>query len=132
MNMDPFPSDALLDSWKEGIEHFNSRRFWEAHEAWERGWLKLPRVQKLHVQTLIQTAGVFDLVKRGRPQAALRLAKLALQKTGISEGELGFPRIHIPALAKVLSEILKIPENGLFSEIAKIRLKAELLLSPGS
>ena len=27
----------------EGIEHFNSRRFWEAHEAWEMIWLEAPK-----------------------------------------------------------------------------------------
>ena len=24
--------------FQEGIEHFNARRFWEAHEAWEALW----------------------------------------------------------------------------------------------
>jgi hypothetical protein len=122
----------LLDSWQEGVEHFNARRFWEAHECWERGWASLPHIQKLHVQALIQTAGVFDLVKRGRPGAARSLSRLALEKIELRGAVPDFPRIHISGLQAALTGISVMTESELPLKIAEIRLQAELLLSPES
>ena len=127
-------SSDYLGNWTEGVDHFNGRRFWEAHEAWERGWRELPVVEKLHVQALIQTAAVFDLVRRGRPGAALSVARLALEKLEKIQkrGGIGarFPRLDIPGLDKALIDLCSLPEVEISKKIATLTLKARLLLSP--
>lgn len=47
-----------LEDWLYGIDLFNARYFWEAHEAWEGLWAAVPRdsVAGLLVQGLIQIA----------------------------------------------------------------------------
>jgi hypothetical protein len=142
------PETEKLRHWKEGVEHFNARRFWHAHESWEQGWLALPEIEKLHVQCLIQVCGVFDLVKRGRPSAALSLAQLAHEKL-TRVGELGgvksiYPRIEVAGIADVIDALTKVlrsemarPQHSeeaspeLLKAILEISKKAELLLSPG-
>lgn len=52
--------DALL---KEGIQEFDSARYWHAHESWEDLWNSLkrreaPRSEILGIQGLIQTAAL--------------------------------------------------------------------------
>jgi hypothetical protein len=123
-----------LKYWQEGIDHFNDRRFWHAHESWEQGWLKLPELEKLHVQSLIQLCGVFDLVKRGRPSAALSLVRLALEKLEKIRklgGVVGtYPRIEVSELESTLLGLASIQEVDLPRAVSQISLKAELLLSP--
>src|SRR6185437_14089161 len=98
-----------LQDWQEGIEHFNQRLFWEAHEAWERGWLALPPAEKLHIQSLIQAAGAMHLIGVGRFEPAQKLAASALQKMKDRdlEGAIStiFPRVDVPGLEKALGEI---------------------------
>jgi hypothetical protein len=40
----------------DGIEHFNARRFFEAHESWEEIWLRSEGQAKLFYQMLVQAA----------------------------------------------------------------------------
>ena len=40
----------------EGIEHFNARRYFDAHEVWEEIWLRASDQTKLFYQMLIQAA----------------------------------------------------------------------------
>ncbi|MBA2340075.1 MAG: DUF309 domain-containing protein, partial [Pyrinomonadaceae bacterium] len=50
-----YPAEYL-----EGIALFNSRRFYEAHDAWESLWLREPDARrKLLLQALIQSAITF-------------------------------------------------------------------------
>lgn len=122
------------NDWQEGVEHFNNRRFWEAHESWERGWRSLPVLEKIHVQSLIQTAAVFDLMNRGRPGAARRVALLALKKLENVRKNGGldpvFPRLDIPGLEPALIDLCASLESETGRKISKLTLKARLLLSP--
>ena len=124
----------LLKSWEEGIAHFNERRFWEAHEAWERGWKSLLPVPKLHIQALIQAAAAFHLLELGRAGAARSLAGQALRK--FTKASPPFPRIDVPGLDSALSKVANAPPemsaSGIAGLIARFRLRAELLLSPRS
>ena len=99
-----------IPGWQKGVDHFNARRFWEAHEAWEQGWLKLPPKEKTHIQILIQGAGVFYLVEKGRMRGALSLAKAALEKCEWLRTQGGmqasYPRIEIPGLEEVLQDFV--------------------------
>jgi hypothetical protein len=118
-----------LSDWQEGVDHFNSLRFWDAHEAWERGWLKLPPKEKTHIQICIQGAGVFYLIEKGRLRGAHSLAQAALGKMAWIREQGGidstFPRVEIPGLKEAL-------ENFVQRQILapKNRLHARLLLSP--
>jgi hypothetical protein len=127
-------SPDYLKNWAEGLEHFNARRFWEAHESWERGWRALPAIEKLHVQALIQTAAIFDLIRRSRSGAALSVARLALDKLQMIRNQGGmdvtFPRLEIPGLEKALIDLCSLPEAEFAKKIPTLSLKARLLLSP--
>ena len=39
-----------------GIQLFNKEKFWEAHEAWEKVWLRHPEDGRIFIQGLIQLA----------------------------------------------------------------------------
>ena len=115
----------------EGVALFNERRFWDAHEAWERGWRILPPAQKLHIQSMIQTAAVFHLLKLGRVDPARRLAKRALEK--LAQAPSFFPRVEVPGVVTVLQKIVDEKEGGTADWAIDLKdLRAELLLSPRS
>ena len=65
--------DALL---KEGIQEFDSTRYWHAHESWEDLWNSLkrreaPRSEILGIQGLIQTAALLYNHQRGKKRGVL-------------------------------------------------------------
>ena len=65
--------DALL---KEGIQEFDSTRFWHAHESWEDLWNSLkrreaPRSEILGIQGLIQTAALLYNHQREKKRGVL-------------------------------------------------------------
>lgn len=64
----------------EGIEHFNSRRFWEAHESWEEIWLVAEGDERQFLQGLIQLAAAYHHVQRGTLRGAVRLFDSALRR----------------------------------------------------
>jgi predicted metal-dependent hydrolase len=45
--------------YREGLEAFNSSRFFEAHELWEDVWRETPEPDKKFLQGLIQVAAAF-------------------------------------------------------------------------
>lgn len=124
---------SKLENWKAGIDHFNSKRYWEAHEAWERDWLVLPREEKLHIQILIQTAGILFLIDKGRVRGARSLLETALGKMELLAGLGGissiYPRIEISNLKEDLTELRICLRT--FLEPGHVKLgQARLLLSP--
>ena len=65
--------DALL---QEGIQEFNSTRYWHAHESWEDLWNSLkrreaPRPEILGIQGLIQTAALLYNHQREKRRGVL-------------------------------------------------------------
>ena len=64
----------------EGIDHFNSRRFWEAHEAWETLWLEAESDLDQYLQGLIQIAAAYHHIQRGTYRGAPRLFAAALKR----------------------------------------------------
>ena len=117
----------FLANWQEGVEQFNARRFWEAHEAWERGWLKLPQKEKTHIQILIQAAGVFYLMEKGRTRGAQSLAQAALGKIQWLREQGGvdssYPRVEVPGVEAVLQDFVR---TGIL--LGENRLVARLFL----
>lgn len=55
----------------EGIEHFNARRYFDAHEVWEEIWLNASDPTKLFYQLLIQAAVGLHHYERGNMRGAI-------------------------------------------------------------
>lgn len=64
----------------EGVERFNSCRFWDAHEAWEELWLEAESDLVQFLQGLIQLAAAYHHMQRGTFKGAARLFDAALTK----------------------------------------------------
>jgi len=64
----------------EGIEHFNARRFWEAHESWELLWLEAESDLEQFLQGLIQIAAAYHHIQRGTYRGAPRLFAAGLRR----------------------------------------------------
>ena len=65
---------------EKGLELFNGRRFWHAHEAWEEIWLTSSGEEKTFLQGLIQLAAAYHHVQRGTYRGAIRLFDAAFAK----------------------------------------------------
>jgi uncharacterized protein len=55
------------EKFELGLAHFNSRRFFEAHEIWEEIWLVESEPEKTFLQGLIQLAAAYHHYSRGNP-----------------------------------------------------------------
>ena len=64
----------------EGIEHFNRRDFYAAHDAWESLWLERFGEEKDFLQGLILCAVALHHYGRGNLNGARSRFRLALQK----------------------------------------------------
>jgi len=66
--------------FREGVAHFNSLEFWEAHESWEELWLVAETDLEQFLQGLIQLAAAYHHVRRGTFRGAVRLFDAALRR----------------------------------------------------
>src|ERR1700730_12698209 len=48
--------------FRQGLEEFNTERFFEAHEAWEEVWLASTGTEKRFLQGIIQIAAAFIII----------------------------------------------------------------------
>lgn len=79
------------EKFQRGIDHFNAREFFEAHEVWEEIWLVEAEPQKTFLQGLIQIAAAFHHYCRGNAAGAesllasgiVKLARYAPDRAGI-------------------------------------------------
>ncbi len=84
------------DFFEQGIELFNSGRFFECHEVWEEIWKRSDGDEKLFYQGMIQAAVAILHALRGNPDGARSLLEKSLAKLdampaehmGIALGEL--------------------------------------------
>lgn len=72
----------------EGVDLFNRKEFWHAHESWEELWLEAGTDLHQYLQGLIQLAAAYHHVKRGTPRGAVRLFDAALKRLE------AFPPVH--------------------------------------
>ena len=63
-----------------GVDHFNAREFWDAHESWETLWLEAESDAVQFLQGLIQMAAAYHHVQRGTFRGAVRLFDAALRR----------------------------------------------------
>ena len=64
----------------EGVNLFNEKEFWHAHESWEELWLEAGTDLHQYLQGLIQLAAAYHHVKRGTFRGAVRLFDAALRR----------------------------------------------------
>lgn len=48
--------------FQDGIDLFNRREYWEAHEAWEEVWQACPEESRIFFQGIIQAAAAYHLI----------------------------------------------------------------------
>jgi len=66
--------------FREGLQHFNHGRFFEAHEAWEEIWLQAPQPEKTFLQGIIQVAAAFHHYQRNNRVGTKSLLRAGLKK----------------------------------------------------
>jgi predicted metal-dependent hydrolase len=74
--------------FEEGLAHFNTRKFFEAHEFWEEIWLVETEPEKTFLQGLIQITAAFHHRQRGNPEGVELLLAAGIVKL------LRFPEDH--------------------------------------
>ena len=76
------PSDKpdFTEHFLEGLDRFNGRRFWDAHESWETIWLVAESDVEQFLQGLIQLAAAYHHIQRGTLRGAPRLFDAALRR----------------------------------------------------
>jgi uncharacterized protein len=72
------PKPEFAPLFLRGVDLFNKRKFWEAHEAWEELWLAAESDVVQFLQGLIQLAAAYHHVQRGTLRGAVRLFDAAL------------------------------------------------------
>ena len=86
----------------EGVEHFNAREFWDAHESWEELWLAASSDLEQYLQGLIQLAAAYHHLQRGTLSGGIRLFDAALRRLEpFAESCCGIERHHAVAAAAV-------------------------------
>jgi predicted metal-dependent hydrolase len=84
----------------QGVEHFNSREFWEAHESWEELWLVAESEAEQFLQGMIQMAAAYHHVQRGTVRGAVRLFDAAMRRlSAFPPGYCGIDRSRVEAQA---------------------------------
>ncbi|MEE2750483.1 MAG: DUF309 domain-containing protein [Myxococcota bacterium] len=68
--------------WLRGLDLFDHRYYWEAHECWEAIWHSVPREDPffLLLQGLIQSAAYLLKTHMGHHEAAARLRLVSIEK----------------------------------------------------
>ena len=76
----PVLSPGEAATFLAGVEHFNARRFWEAHESWEELWLEADAPVVDFYQGLIQLAAAYHHLQRGTFPGGVRLFDAARKR----------------------------------------------------
>jgi hypothetical protein len=106
----------VYEAYEEGAALFNQGLFFEAHEAWEKGWMRLPDPDRAQTQAAILVCGVFVLVNKGRLPPAIRLIRRALERFSEAHAQsklLGLqPALEIPGVEDRLLKLLAALQLG--------------------
>ena len=98
-----------------GLELFNRRKFFEAHEAWEDGWLLETGEPRRLLHGLIQVAAALVKLQRGEPRGTVTLLDKGL-----------------PKLRGIPGERYGLDLEGLLSQADSWRAKALLMAESGT
>jgi hypothetical protein len=95
----------------DGIAHFNSAAYFEAHEAFEDLWRTAEGDRRLLLQGLTQICAGLVKHQRGQPAPACTLMARGLQKIETKDAS-RLPELQIPSLAKQVRVILEALDAG--------------------
>lgn len=102
-------SHNVEEKFRAGIELFNSREFFKAHEVWEELWLVAEEPEKTFLQGMIQSAAAFHHYTRGNRNGARSLLEAACVKLeGFSDDH---SRVNLGAFRRDVREFLDAPAN---------------------
>ncbi len=113
--LDSYEKDRL---YQKGLEAFNSRHFYEAHEHWEEVWLETPHPDKIFLQGLIQVAAAFHHHSRDNWEGTRNLLRAGLVKLDCFPGDHG--GLEIEALRETVRGWLTELEGGEFPKSRKL------------
>lgn len=100
------------ETYVKGWDLFNNSRFWDAHEAWETVWLRIPDDSRIFFQGIIQLAAAFHLiVEKDRFGGALRNFEKAERKLALFPDR--FLGVHVRGLrAAIRRSIDELKQRG--------------------
>ncbi len=95
----------------DGIAHFNSSAFFEAHEAFEDLWRTAEGDRRLLLQGLTQVCAGLVKHQRGQPASARTLMARGLRKLQTQDTS-SLPELLIPSLVQQVRVILEALDSG--------------------
>lgn len=105
--MDSHERDRL---YREGLDAFNSGRFFDAHEHWEDLWRETLDPEKQFLQGLIQVAAGFHHYSRANLLGTRKLLQAGLSK--LDDFPEGHGGLEIGLLRRAVREWLAAIESG--------------------
>jgi len=97
---------AYLD---HGIALFNSAKFWEAHEAWERIWMNHPEDGRFFIQGLIQLAAAYHQLGKKVYRGVVIHLKQAQERLKLFPSD--FLGVDVPPILQVIDNSLSAIES---------------------
>lgn len=99
---EPLLTSVQWDVFVKGIELFNRRQFWEAHEAWEAVWREREEESRIFFQGIIQAAAGYHLLHKRRFIGACNNFDKAFRKLELFSGS--FLGINVDRLRKMIEK----------------------------
>ena len=132
----PIENDAWRDSesYRHGIDLFNSGYYWEAHEAWEPLWHALGRKGPGAdaIKALIKLAAAGVKVREGQPHGVATHAGRASALFEAVANEVG-PRVYgldLAAMVRISREIAKRPPTDTSGPDASVAVVFDFRIEP--
>jgi predicted metal-dependent hydrolase len=116
------PSDPA-ELLRIGADHFNARRFFQAHEAWETAWHPAPENEREFWKGMTQIAVGFTHYQRGNPAGAQTLLDRGARKLE-AYGE-SFRGVPVAELARAAHEAVRAIAAGETPEFPTIELEPD-------
>lgn len=120
--------DAERKLFLEGIQVFNDKEFFEAHEVWEEVWTQCVGERARFYQGLIQIAVTLEHMNRNNPRGVQRVWRTALTKFE------GLPAIYMGLdIRKFIDSVRPIVEPVLAMETTRGQQPHDVVLqwNPG-
>jgi uncharacterized protein len=117
----PDDPDELL---RIGTEHFNARRFFQAHETWETAWHPSPEPERDFWQGITQIAVGFTHFQRGNARGAVTLLRRGARRLIVyGDSYRGFPAADLAGRAREAADEIERSEASAQPEFPTITLE---------
>jgi predicted metal-dependent hydrolase len=117
MSTNPMPPELERKLYYDGIQLFNEREFFDAHEVWEDAWHMARGIKHGFYQGMIQCAVALEHYRRSNPRGVVSLYKTYPPK--FKDVPAVFMGLDVEAFLKEMREALRpvveatpIPERG--------------------